>query len=77
MQRQNNPTAEDVKGIFCDVYKFYLKYKDSKNDEEFQALVNESHELYKKYNFDLCKNMLLEVTEVIDNNVKETNSHEE
>lgn len=71
MQKQNNPTAEDVKGIFCDVYKFYLKYKDSKTEEEFQALVKESHEIYKKYEFDMCKDMLLQVIEVIDNNVKE------
>lgn len=76
MQKQNYPTAEDVKGIFCDVYKFYLKYKDSKSDEDFQALVKESHEIHKKYEFAMCKDMLLQVIEVIDNNVKEVLSHE-
>ena len=76
MQKQNNPPAEDVKGIFCDVYKFYLKYKDSKTDEEFQALVKESHEIHKKYDFDMCKDMLLQVMEVIDKNAKEVISHE-
>lgn len=76
MQKQNNPTAEDVKGIFCDVYKFYLKYKDSKTDADFQALVKESHEIHTKYDFDMCKNMLLEVIEVIDINAKEVISHE-
>lgn len=76
MQKQNNPTAEDVKGIFCDVYKFYLKYKDSKADEDFQALVKESHEIHKKYDFDMCKDMLLQVMEVIDKNAKEVIFHE-
>lgn len=77
MQKQNNPTAEDVRGIFCDVYKFYLKYKDSKTDEDFQALVKESHEIHKKYDFDMCKDMLLQVIEVIDNNAKEVGFREE
>lgn len=76
MQKQNNPTAEDVKGIFCDVYKFYLKYKDSKSDEDFQALVSESHEIHKKYDFDMCKEMLLQVIEGIDKNAKEVMPHE-
>ena len=71
MHKQNNPTAEDVRGIFCDVYKFYLKYKNSKTDEDFQALVRESHEIHKKYDFNMCKEMLLQVIEVVDNNVKE------
>lgn len=76
MTKQNNPTAEDVKGIFCDVYKLYLKYKDSKSDEDFQALVKESHEIHKKYEFDMCKDMLMQVIEVIDNRAKEVISHE-
>lgn len=67
----NRPDSEQVKLIFKYTYLIYTKYKDSKTDEDFQNLVKECHVLNKQYPFELCKNILLEICNVIDRDYKE------
>lgn len=62
---KNNPTPEQVRLIFKDTYNFYLKWKDIDNDEDWNLLVEEEHELYRKYPFDLCKVNLKEFLIII------------
>lgn len=61
------PTPEQIRMIYKDTYNFYLKWKDINKEEDWDLLVKEEHELYKKYPFDLCKSILVEILTVIKN----------
>ena len=72
MEQTRNPTPDEVREIFNEVYnKFYRKYKEANTDEEFKSLIREANELDKKYSFDLCHHMLLDLINIIENNYKE------
>jgi hypothetical protein len=65
------PTPEQVKGIYKDTYLFFLKYINIKSDIEFEIMIQESKELYKKYPFELCKVKIIELCNIIDNYAKQ------
>jgi hypothetical protein len=65
MEQTRNPTPDEVYN------KFYRKYKEANTDEEFKSLIREANELDKKYSFDLCHHMLLDLINIIENNYKE------
>ena len=67
----NNPNSEQVKQIFKYTYLLYTKYKDSKTELDYQNLVKECHKLIKKYSFELCEGILLEICKVINKNYGE------
>lgn len=62
----NIPNSEQVRFIFKDTYNLYVKYKNIQEDEEFEELVKETHELHKKYPFELCEKILVELLSVIE-----------
>ena len=72
MEQTRNPTPDEVREIFNEVYnKFYRKYKQANTDEEFKLLIREANELDKKYPFDLCHHMLLDLINIIEKDYKE------
>jgi len=57
----NNPNSEQVRLIFKYTYLLYTKFKGSKTEQDYQNLVKECRELYKKLPFELCERILLEI----------------
>lgn len=66
MADNRNPTPEEVRLIFRDVYNFYTKWINIENEENWSDLLNDIRDLEKKYPFDLCIKMLLETMNVIE-----------
>jgi hypothetical protein len=65
------PNQEQVRLIYKDTYNLYLKFKDSKTDNEWNRLLFESNKLYKKYPFELCQEMVMGLLEIIEHTSKE------
>lgn len=72
----NTPTPEQVKGIYKDTYIFFQRYSNLKTDIEAQMMIQESKELYNKYPFNLCKDILLEVCNIIGEYEKNRRNNE-
>jgi hypothetical protein len=60
------PDQEQVRCIFRDTYSFYLKYKDISNPDQWAPLMQEMHQMDKKYSCELCRQILLELVKVIE-----------
>ena len=61
------PSQEEVKRIFNDTYNvFYRNWKDISDPDQWAQLAQEMHEIDKKYNCDLCRQILLELVKVIE-----------
>lgn len=72
MEQTRNPTPDEVREIFNEVYnKFFLKFKESKTDEDFLILHKEALEIDKKFPFKISRVMLKELIDIIDNYSKE------
>ncbi len=72
MEQSRNPTPDEVREVFNEVYnKFYRKYKEANTDEEFKSLIKEANVLDKKYPFELCHHMLLDLIKIIEIYYKE------
>ena len=62
----------DVRNIFKYVYLLYTKYKDKLNtDSDWEELVKESSELYKKYKSKLAKEMIVSIMEQLELEARE------
>lgn len=59
------PNSEQVKLIFKETYLFYTKWI-SVTDPDWNRLMQEAHELNQKYPYSLCRRILLELVEVIE-----------
>jgi len=66
----NCPSPEQVKEIYKDTYNLYLKYKEASADKDITELMAEANELNKKYPFQLCHLILLELLNVIEDYIK-------
>jgi len=64
------PTPQQVKGIFSEVYVLYTKWIAVK-EPDWDKLLAESREIEQKYPFDICRKMLSEVINVIENSYME------
>lgn len=64
------PTPQQVKGIFSEVYVLYTKWIAVK-EPDWDKLLEESREIEQKYPFDLCRKMLSEMINVIENSYME------
>ncbi|MDF2906813.1 MAG: hypothetical protein K0R34_2134 [Herbinix sp.] len=64
------PDNERVRLIFKDTYNFYLKWKDISNPEDWVILMKEMKEIDHRYDCDLCRQILLELVKVIENEFK-------
>ena len=72
-----SPTREEVKQIFNEIHNvWFKKFKDSKTDEEFQAMVKEAHEINKKYPYKLCENMLFDLANIIESYAREGSNND-
>ena len=61
----------DVKNIFKYVYLLYTKYKDKLNtDSDWEELLKESNDLYKKYKSKLAREMIVSVIEQLEREAK-------
>jgi len=61
------PTYTEVKNIFNETYnKFYLKWKDIQNEDDFKTMWDEAKSIGKKYNSDLSKNILINLCKIIE-----------
>lgn len=47
--------------LFVDVWRLYKKYCRKLNDSELNELSSQAERIYKKYNCDFAKNIVLEV----------------
>ena len=62
----------DVKNIFKYVYLLYIKYKDKLNtDSDWEELLKESNDLYKKYKSKLAREMIVSVMEQLELEARE------
>lgn len=59
------PTPENIRLIFRDTYLLYTKFKDVQTKQDFQSLLDESHDLEKKYPFEVARKMIIDVVDVI------------
>lgn len=67
----NYPSQEEVRSIFHETYNvFYKKWKDISNPEDWVNLIQEANELDKKYPYPLCRQILLELVQVIEGEFK-------
>lgn len=65
------PTHEEVRSIFNETYNvFYKKWKDISNQDDWPKLMQEMREIDAKYDCDLCRQILLELVRVIENEFK-------
>lgn len=67
---KNVPTPEQVRLIFKYTYMIYVKYKNSKSDQDFLNLVKACHELQRRFPFKLCEKVLLEICNIIEEEYK-------
>lgn len=60
------PNHEQIKQIFNDTYNvFYRKWKDISSPEQWVQLMQDMREIDAKYNCNLCRQILLELVKVI------------
>lgn len=65
------PGKELVRQIFNDTYNvFYKKWIDISKQEDWDKLMQDVYELNDKYNCSLCRQILLELVEVIESDYK-------
>lgn len=61
------PNHEEIRNIFNDIYnKFYLKWKDISNPTDWDDLMHDMRNLSDKYPYPLCRKILLELVQVIE-----------
>lgn len=73
-EEQRTPTQDEVRSVMNEVYNvWFSKYKNAETDQEFQDMVRDVHEIKKKYPFKICHDMLLEMSNIIENYYKERN----
>ncbi len=61
---------ECVKLIFKDTYNFYLKWKDISSLDDWVPLMQDMREIDQRYKCDLCRQILLELVKVIEDEFK-------
>lgn len=60
------PSHEEVRSIFNETYNvFYKRWKNISNLDDWPRLMQEMHEIDQKYNCDLCRQILLELVVII------------
>lgn len=60
--------------MFSDIWKFYRKYREVKDDGDYwKQLINEADKIYKKYQTKLCKRLLLEILDEFERRFKNEN----
>ena len=60
-------TIKEDYEMFSDIWKFYLKYREVKDDGDYwKQLINEADMIYRKYNTRLCKSLLLDVLDEVE-----------
>ena len=64
------PNKEQVKAIYRDTYMLYAKYNNVATTN-FRDFLKESHQLNKKYPFELCNHQLLDIANILDGYYKE------
>lgn len=70
----NYPAHEEVRQIFYETYNvFYLKWKDISNPADWDNLHKDMGELSKKYPYPICRQILLELVEIIEDGFKRRN----
>ena len=57
---------EIVRQIYKDTYNFYLKWKNISTYTDWPILIQEAGEIHKKYPYQICKRILLELVEIIE-----------
>lgn len=62
---------EIVRMIFKETYLFYTKWKDISNPADWSTLMQDARELNEKYPYSLCRRILLELVEIIEDGFKE------
>ena len=62
---------EIVKLIYKDTYNFYQKWKSISSPAEWDALMEDVRDLNEKYPYPLCRRILLELVEIIEDGFKE------
>ncbi|WP_313133754.1 hypothetical protein [Anaerocolumna sp.] len=67
---KNIPSSEQIRLIFKYTYVLYHKYRNSKTDQDFQNLVKACHELQRRFPFQLCEKILLEICNLIEKEYK-------
>lgn len=71
MSDKKIPSPEEVRQIFNEVYNvFYKKWHTISDPEQWVLLMQEMREIDHKYNCDLCRQMLLELIKVIEDEFK-------
>ena len=71
MSDNRNPTPEEVRLIFRDVYNFYTKWSSIDNDENWSNLLNDIHEINLRYPFEYCRKKLLDTIDLIESDYME------
>lgn len=73
---KNIPSHSEVRQIFNDTYNvFYKKWKDISTPDQWIDLVQDMHEIDQRYNCDLCRQILLELVKVIENEFRSRDIH--
>ena len=68
----NYPNNEEIRHIFNDTYNvFYQKWKSISNPADWSTLMQDARELNEKYPYSLCRRILLELVEIIEDGFKE------
>lgn len=62
---------EIVRLIFKETYLFYKKWKSISNPADWNVLMQDVAELNNKYPYNLCRRILLELVEIIEDGFKE------
>lgn len=65
------PNHEEIRNIFNETYNvFYTKWKSISNPSDWDRLMQDVRELNQKYPYSLCRKMLLELVEIIEDEFK-------
>ena len=65
------PDHETVKQIMNEVYnRFYLKWRKSMTEDNIDQILQEAREINQKYNCDLCRHMVVDLIECIEEEYK-------
>ena len=65
------PDQTEIRQIFNDTYNvFYKKWKDISSSEDWVLLIQDMREIDQKYKCDLCRQILLELVKVIEDEFK-------
>ena len=64
---KNIPTQTEIRQIFNDTYNvFYKKWKDISSAEQWPLLMQDVYNIYVKYPYRLCRDILLNLVECIE-----------